>query len=62
MAFENITYEKKGDGKFLTDDVLDLLEGLTTRLEGTTPFDQATLEKTLLAFLEEKEIKLKRIR
>lgn len=58
---EDITYEKKGDDKFLKSDVLDLLEALRTRLEEASGFTQALLEHIFVAFLEENEIKMKQV-
>ncbi len=57
----DIAYEKQGDNKFLKPDVLALLESLKTHLEKTSKFDQESLEKTIAVFLEENEIKLKKI-
>ncbi|MCP4683405.1 MAG: glutamate--tRNA ligase, partial [Desulfobacterales bacterium] len=58
---KKITYEKKGDDKFLTPDVLELFEDLGQRLEKASEFSQAGLEKTFLAFLEDNGIKLKKV-
>jgi len=58
---EEVIYEKKGDNKFLKPDVLVLFEGLSRRLKKTSKFDQADLEKIFTVFLEENEIKLKKI-
>jgi glutamyl-tRNA synthetase len=58
---EGITYEKNADEIFLKPDVVELLETLLVRLEGVTDFSQAVLEKTFVSFLEENEIKLKKV-
>ena len=58
---EEIEYEKKGDDKFLKKDMAELLNNLADTLSKTPRFDQETLEKTFISFLEEKEIKLKKI-
>ncbi len=58
---EEIKYEKKGDDKFLKKDMAELLNSLADTLSETPRFDQETLEKTFISFLEEKEIKLKKI-
>ncbi len=58
---EEIEYEKKGDDKFLKTGVAQLLEKLTDALKKTNPFDQDNLEKTFISFLEENEIKLRKL-
>ena len=58
---KDITYEKKGDDKFLKPEVLDLLEALRTRLEKTSVFTQAVLENDFVAFLEENELKMRQV-
>ena len=58
---EEITYEKKGDDKFLKLDILGLLEDIHGRLEKASEFNQADLEKIFVAFLEDNEIKLKKV-
>ena len=58
---EKIEYEKKGDDKFLKKDVVELLSNLADTLSKTSQFDQETLEKTFVSFLEEKEIKLRKL-
>jgi glutamyl-tRNA synthetase len=58
---KEITYEKKGENKFLKPDVLLLFEKLISRLEETSEFDQKNLENIFVVFLEENEIKLKKI-
>ena len=58
---EEIQYEEKGDKKFLKENVAHLLDSLADVLSTTTPFDQKTLENTFVSFLEENEIKLRKI-
>ena len=58
---EKLEYEKKGDDKFLKKGVAQLLKNLTDALKKTNPFDQDNLEKTFIWFLEENEIKLRKI-
>lgn len=58
---KEITYDKKGDDKFLKPDILGLFEELDEKLRQTPEFTQAGLEKAFMEFLEEKEVKLKRI-
>jgi glutamyl-tRNA synthetase len=58
---KEVTYEKKGENNFLKPDVLVLFEKLRNRLEKTPEFDQENLEKIFVGFLEENEIKLKKI-
>ena len=54
-------YEQKGDDKFLKKNVVQLLGSLTDALSETDPFDQETLEKTFIRFLEENDVKLRKI-
>jgi len=58
---EEVEYEKKGDDKFLKKGVAQLLNNLTDALKKTNPFDQENLEKTFVSFLEDNEIKLRKI-
>ena len=58
---KEIKYEKKVDEKFLTLDVLGLLQGLQQRLQGMTRFSHQDLENTFVAFLDEHKIKLKKV-
>ena len=58
---EEITYEKKGDDKFLKPDVLELFEDLNNRLAAMPEFNLENLEKLFVDFLEEKEIKLRKL-
>ncbi len=58
---EEITYEKKADDKFLKPDILGLLEDIHGRLEKASELNQADLEKIFVAFLDDNEIKLKKV-
>lgn len=58
---QDVHYEEKGDRKFLTPDVADLLIELKNRLATVSPFDHGTLEQTFVAFLNDNTIKLKKI-
>ncbi len=58
---DDVTYEEKGDKKFLKKNILELLEDLQGRLEKTPDFNHSGLEKTFVPFLEEKEIKLGKV-
>jgi glutamyl-tRNA synthetase len=58
---DDITYEQKGDEKFLKPDMLDLFEQLERRIEPISIFNQMSLEKTFTSFMEENQIKLKKI-
>jgi glutamyl-tRNA synthetase len=58
---DDVTYEEKGDKKFLKPNVLGLLEDLGKVLQKTPEFNQAGLENTFVKFLEEKEIKLGKV-
>lgn len=58
---KDIVYEKKGDDKFLTSEVLHLLEALQTRLKTTSFFTKAVLENDFIAFLEENNVKMKQV-
>lgn len=58
---EEITYEKRADDKFLKPDILGSLEDIHGRLEKAPEFNQADLEKIFVAFLEDNEIKLKKV-
>jgi glutamyl-tRNA synthetase len=58
---KEIIYDEKADSKFLTPDVLELLENLQERLEQTSDFAQERLEETFAAFLEANQIKLKKV-
>ena len=55
---DEISYEKKGDQKFLKPAVVDLLEDLGNRLTKIPEFSQEALEGLFVDFLEEKGIKL----
>jgi len=58
---DEITYEEKGEKKFLRAEVVELLEDILSRLTRTGDFDQKALEVLFLAFLEEKGVKLGKI-
>jgi len=58
---DDITYEEKGDRKFLKPDIIGLLEGILSRLKRTEDFSQKSLEALFLVFLEEEDIKLGKI-
>jgi glutamyl-tRNA synthetase len=58
---EEITYEKKGDNKFLKPNILGLLEEIRDRIEKINDFSQKGLEKIFIDFLEEKKIKIGKI-
>ncbi|HDZ89946.1 MAG TPA: glutamate--tRNA ligase [Deltaproteobacteria bacterium] len=58
---QEIRYDKKGDDKFLKSGVVDLLEDLNRRLKAIPEFNQEALEKLFMDFLEEKEIKLRKL-
>ena len=58
---EEITYEEKGDKKFLKPNVLELMGEIKGRLGKTDDFSQTGLEDIFLGFLEEKQIKLGKI-
>ncbi len=56
-----VTYDEKGDEKYLKHNVLELLEDLRGRLEKTSDFSQLGLEKTFVTFLKERKIKLGKV-
>jgi glutamyl-tRNA synthetase len=58
---EEISYDKKGDDKFLKSDVLELFEELGNRLAAISEFNLENLEKLFVDFLEEKEVKLRKL-
>jgi len=58
---EDITYEEKGDKKFLKPNILDHLEDITARLGKATDFSEKGLEDIFVAFLEERQIKLGKV-
>ena len=58
---EKITYEEKADDKFLQPDILGLLEDIHGRIEKAFEFKQADIEKIFVAFLEDNDIKLKKV-
>jgi glutamyl-tRNA synthetase len=58
---EQLSYEEKGDRKFLKPNVLELMEEIRGRLEKTDDFTQKGLEGVFSGFLEEKQVKLGKI-
>ena len=58
---DEMTYEEKGDKKFLKPAVQDLLKDLSSDLEKWTDFSEKALEDLFVAFMEEKQIKLGKI-
>jgi glutamyl-tRNA synthetase len=58
---EDMSYEQKGDKKFLKPAFLDLLEDLCRRLEQWTDFNEKGLEELFIAFMDTKQIKLGKI-
>ncbi len=57
----DIAYDEKGDRKFLVPEVLEPIEDLCKRLEGAPEFHEKALEKVFTEFLEERDIKLKKV-
>jgi len=58
---DDMSYEQKGDTKFLKPAFLELLEDLNSRLEKWTDFTEKGLEELFIAFMDEKQIKLGKI-
>ena len=58
---EDMTYEEKGDKKFLKPASLALLEDLHSRIEEWTDFSEKGLEELFIAFMDENQIKLGKI-
>jgi glutamyl-tRNA synthetase len=58
---DEITYEPKGDKKFLKTNILELMQDIKGRLEDASDFSQKGLEALFFGFLEEKGTKLGRI-
>jgi len=58
---DQVSYEEKGDRKFLKPGILDLLEEIKGTLAGTEDFSEKGLERVFLDFLEKKQIKLGKI-
>jgi len=58
---DQVSYEEKGDRKFLKPGILDLLEEIKGTLAGTEDFSEKRLERVFLDFLEKKQIKLGKI-
>ncbi len=58
---EEITYDDQADQKFLNTDVINLLNDLRQELANIKEFSHQNLEKVFVDFLEEKQIKLKKV-
>ena len=58
---EKIDYDTKADKKFLTPEILPLLQELRDRLEHGTDFNHKGIESIFITFLEKQDIKLKKI-
>ena len=58
---ENITFEEKGDKKFLQPEILPYLEGLYPKLTALATFEKNALEECLAGFLKEQDIPFKNI-
>jgi len=59
--FQDITYEKQADEKFLLPEILGILEDLLLDLKEAKSFDHKELENIFSAFLEKYQVKLGRI-
>ena len=58
---DDLTYEEKGDKKFLKPNIVESLIDIQDRLQKISGFKQSDLEKMFVQFLEDKEIKLGKI-
>jgi len=58
---DDIDYEKKGDDKFLTQDVVYLFERLCQRMEALSDFEPEGIEKLFAEFLEVEQITLRKL-
>ncbi|MFC1869150.1 glutamate--tRNA ligase [Thermodesulfobacteriota bacterium] len=58
---KNISYDEKGDKKFLKANVLTFMEDIKERLEKASDFDLNGLENIFRDFIDEKDIKLGKI-
>lgn len=58
---EDITYEEKGDKKFLKPNILEPLEDITARLAAAADFSEKELEGIFTTFMEERQIKLGKV-
>lgn len=58
---DGVSYEPKGDKKFLRPNVLGLIEEIKDRIEREQDFGEKSLERLFVSFLEEKQIKLGKI-
>jgi glutamyl-tRNA synthetase len=55
---EEIEYEEKAAGKFLTPDMLDVLKDLTCKLSETAPFTAGDIQSVFERIMEERGLKL----
>ncbi len=58
---DDIDYEKRGDDKFLNQDVVDLFEKLCHRADALSDFDQEGIEKLFAEFMEAEQITLRKL-
>ncbi|MCF8144392.1 MAG: glutamate--tRNA ligase [Deltaproteobacteria bacterium] len=58
---DDIDYEKKGDNKFLKQDVVDLFESLCGRIEVLSHFDRKGIETLFAEFLAAEQVPLKKL-
>jgi len=58
---DDIDYEKKGDNKFLKQDVVDLFESLCGRIEVLSHFDRKGIENLFAEFLAAEQVPLKKL-
>jgi glutamyl-tRNA synthetase len=56
--FQDITYEKQADEKFLVPELVEMLEDLLLDLKGAPKFDHNELENIFSAFLQRHQVKL----
>jgi glutamyl-tRNA synthetase len=56
--FQDITYEKQADEKFLVPELVEILEDLLLDLKGLPKFDHNELENIFSAFLQRHQVKL----
>lgn len=56
--FQDITYEKQADEKFLVPELVEMLEDLLLDLKGAPNFDHNELENIFSAFLQRHQVKL----
>jgi glutamyl-tRNA synthetase len=58
---DEVTYEEKADRKFLKSDIVELFQDLREEISGLSRLTQPNLEKAFTDFLDEKQIKLRKI-